>query len=116
MIYADYAYYIGTYCGTAVPEGEFTRLSRKASAYIDTVTHGNAEKAEDSKVKAKLSDACCAVVEELYQQEQGGEIASESNHNVSRTYVTSGKNAQRRMYDAAVMYLANTGLLYAGCL
>lgn len=113
MIYADYAYYIGTYCGTAVPEGEFTRLSRKASAYIDTVTHGNAEKAENSKVKAKLSDACCAVCEELYRQEQGGEIASETNHNVSRTYVTSNKARERKLYDAAILYLTNTGLLCA---
>ena len=50
----------------------------------------------------------------MYKQEQGGEVASESNDGTSVTYVTSGKTAQNRMYDAAVMYLSNTGLLYAG--
>lgn len=116
MIYTDYDYYISTYCGTAVPESDFPRLARQASAYIDTVTFGNAEMAEDSKAKTKLSDACCAIAEDMYKQEQGGEIASESNDGTSVTYVTGGKTPERRMYDIAVMYLSNTGLLYAGVL
>ncbi len=32
MAYADYDYYIETYCGT-MPEPDFVRLSRQASAY-----------------------------------------------------------------------------------
>ena len=114
MIYADYDYYLNEYSGSAVAEADFTRLSRQASAYLDSLTYGKIRGpwVDDSRVK----DACCAVAEVMYKQEQGGEIASESNHSVSRTYVTSGKSAERRMYDAAVLYLANTGLLYAGCL
>lgn len=115
MIYADYDFYLNDYAGTEISTADFPRLSRQASAYIDTITYGNAEKATDSKVIAKLSDACCAVAEVMYTQEQGGEVASESNHSVSRTYVTSGKSASNKMYDAAVIYLSNTGLLYAGC-
>lgn len=114
MVYADYFYYSGEYCGNAVGEADFERLSRQASAYLDSLTYGKirGEWQGDTRVK----DACCAIAEELYRQEQGGEIASESNHNVSRTYVTSGKSAERKMYDAAAVYLSNTGLLYAGCL
>ena len=116
MIYADYDYYLNEYFGNSISSDDFARLSRQASAYIDTITYSNAEKATDSKVIAKLSDACCAVAEVMQKQEQGGEVASESNDGASVTYVTSGKTAQNRMYDAAVMYLSNTGLLYAGVL
>lgn len=116
MIYADYDYYLNEYFGNSISDADFPRLSRQASAYIDTVTYGSAEKATDSKVIAKLSDTCCAVAEVMYKQEQGGEVASESNHSVSRTYVTSGKSVECRMYDAAALYLSNTGLMYAGCL
>lgn len=116
MIYADYDYYLDEYFGNSISGDDFARLSRQASAYIDTITYGNAEKATDSKVIAKLSDACCAVAEVMQKQEQGGEVASESNDGTSVTYVTSGKTAQNRMYDAAVMHLSNTGLLYAGAM
>lgn len=116
MIYADYDYYNGEYAGKEIPEADFSRLSRQASAYIDSVTYGNAEKVTDSKIESKLSDACCAVCELLYKQEQGGEVASESNDGASVSYVTSSKSPEQRMYDAAAMYLANTGLLYAGCM
>ena len=37
MIYADFAYYKDTYCGE-MAEGDFKRLSRSASAYLDSVT------------------------------------------------------------------------------
>ena len=112
MIYADYDYYLNEYSGNAVAEADFTRLSRQASAYLDSLTYGKIRGpwVDDSRVK----DACCAVAEVMYKQEQGGEVASESNDGTSVTYVTSGKTAQNRMYDAAVMYLSNTGLLYAG--
>ena len=114
MVYADYDYYLNEYGGNAVAEADFTRLSRQASAYLDSLTCGKIRGpwVDDSRVK----DACCALADILHAQEHGGEVASESNHSVSRTYVTSGKSAERRMYDAAVLYLANAGLLYAGCL
>ena len=114
MIYADYDFYLNDYAGTEISTADFPRLSRQASAYIDTITYGNAEKATDSKVIAKLSDACCAVAEVMYTQEQGGEVASESNDGASVTYVTGNATPEQQMYNAAVMYLSNAGLLYAG--
>lgn len=114
MVYADYDYYLNEYSGNAVAEADFARLSRQASAYLDSLTYGKIRGpwVDDSRVK----DACCAVAEVMYKQEQGGEVASESNDGTSVTYVASGKSAEQRMYSTAVMYLSNTGLLYAGVL
>lgn len=113
MVYADYIYYATTYGGNAIAETDFMRMSRQASAFLDSITFGKVCRGDwpnDERVK----DACCAIAEMLHKQERGGEVASESNHSVSRSYVTSGKSAERRMYDAATLYLSNTGLLYAG--
>lgn len=114
MIYADYDYYLNEYSGNAVAEADFTRLSRQASAYLDSLTYGKIRGpwVDDSRVK----DACCAIAEVMQKQEQGGEVASESNDGASVTYVTSGKSAEQEMYYFAVLYLSNTGLLYAGVL
>lgn len=109
MTYVDYDYYRGAYFGDAVPEADFLRLSRQASAYLDQVTFGRIQGkwVTDSRVK----DACCAVVELMRREEQGGEVASASNDGYSETYVTSGRTAAQRMYAAAVQYLGMTGLM-----
>lgn len=112
MIYADYDYYRSVYGGKAVPEADFYGLSRQASARIDQMTFGriDARWAMDLRVK----DACCAAVECLYAQAQGGEIASATNDGYSETYVTSGKTPEQRLWQAAAQYLVMTGLLYQG--
>ena len=114
MVYADYDYYLNEYSGNAVAEADFTRLSRQASAYLDSLTCGNIRGpwVDDSRVK----DACCAVAEVMQKQEQGGEVASESNDGASVTYVTGSATPEQRMYNIAVMHLSSTGLLYAGVL
>lgn len=112
MVYADYGYYKGIYYGKAVPETDFYGLSRQASAYLDQVTFGRirGEWEQDSRVK----DACCAIVEILYRQEQGGEVASETLGRWTRNYAASGMTSAQRMYEVAVQYLGTTGLLYRG--
>ena len=114
MVYADYDYYLNEYSGNAVAEADFTRLSRQASAYLDSLTCGKIRGSwvDDNRVK----DACCAVAEILHAQEQGGEVASESNDGASVTYVNSSTTPEQRLYNIAVMYLSSTGLLYAGVL
>lgn len=111
MPYADSTYYTDVYNGT-MPAADFTRLSRKASAHLDRLTFGRIDKtwAVDERVK----DACCAVADVLYMQEQGGEIASESTGGWSRSYVTTGKTVSKSIREAARLYLGNTGLLYCG--
>ena len=109
MTYVDYDYYRGAYFGDAVPEADFYSLSRQASAYLDQVTFGRIQGkwVTDSRVK----DACCAVVELMRREEQGGEVASASNDGYSETYVTSGRTTAQRMYAATEQYLSMTGLM-----
>lgn len=111
MSYADSDYYKSVYHG-AMSDADFERLSRKASAYLDSLTFGRIK--DDWTGDARVKDACCAVAEQLYQQEQGGEIASESTGGWSRSYVTAGKTAAASLRDTARRYLSNTGLLYRG--
>ena len=113
MVYADYDYYLNEYSGNAVAGADFVRLSRQASAYLDGLTCGKIRGTwvDDSRVK----DACCAVAEAMYKQEQG-EVASESNDGASVTYVNSGTTPEQRLYNITAMYLSSTGLLYAGVL
>ena len=113
MVYADHDYYLNEYSGNAVAEADFTRLSRQASAYLDGLACGKIRGTwvDDSRVK----DACCAVAEAMYKQEQG-EVASESNDGASVTYVNSGTTPEQRLYNITAMYLSSTGLLYAGVL
>lgn len=116
MIYADFSYYRDTYCGE-MAEGDFKRLSRSASAYLDSVTLDRIPSVTDEKIMERVREACCAVADVLLRKEQRDGIAAESNDGVSVTYVTytSGTNANERwLYQAAVLYLGNTGLLYRG--
>ena len=63
MVYADYDYYLNEYSGNAVAEADFTRLSRQASAYLDSLTYGKIRGpwVDDSRVK----DTCCAIADIL---------------------------------------------------
>lgn len=113
MIYADFSYYKDTYCGE-MAEGDFKRLSRQASAYLDSVTFDRIAAVTDEKIKEKVREACCAVADALLRKEQRDGIAAETNDGVSVTYATEGKTDEERLYQAAVLYLGNTGLLYRG--
>ena len=100
MIYADFSYYKDTYCGE-MAEGDFKRLSRQASAYLDSVTFDRIAAVTDEKIMEKVREACCAVADALLRKEQRDGIAAESNDGVSITYVTytSETNAEeQRLY------------------
>lgn len=113
MIYADFSYYKDTYCGE-MAEGDFKRLSRQASAYLDSVTFDRIAAVTDEKIMEKVREACCAVADALLQKEQRDGIASETNDGISVTYTTEGSTDEQRLYRAAVLYLGSTGLLYRG--
>lgn len=115
MVYADFSYYRDTYCGE-MAEGDFKRLSRQASAYLDSVTFDRIAAVTDEKIMEKVKDACCAVADAYLLNEQGGGVASETNDGVSVTYVngTGTKSDEQRLYQAAARYLCHTGLLYRG--
>ena len=118
MIYADYAYYSTVYGGT-LTETEYNRLARQASAYLDCITRGRICAALPGAVMGKVKDACCAVADAYALNTRGGGIASETNDGISVTYVagvSTAKTDDQRLYGAAALYLAMTGLLYMGAL
>ena len=117
MIYADYAYYKEIYGGTMTEEN-FKRLSRQASAYLDYVCFDRIAKGIEESVMAKVRDACCAVADASLLNENGGGIAAETNDGISVTYVNgvgTSLSEGQRLYQAALLYLGHTGLLYRGC-
>lgn len=114
MPYADYTYYTDTYKG-AMSEEEFNRLSRQASAYLDSITFNRtALTTHSTAIQSKIKDACCAVTDILYKKEQGGELTSQSVGSWSRQFASSGKTIDQQQYEAAAMYLEMTGLMYQG--
>ena len=59
MSYANYAYYTGTYGGSAIASADFTRLANIASAWIDRLTFGRAAADTDNADAIKM--AMCSV-------------------------------------------------------
>ena len=115
MIYADFSYYKDTFCGE-MAEGDFKRLSRQASAYLDSVTFDRIAAVTDEKIKERVKEACCAVADAILLNENGV-VSQESNDGVSVIYnrgVSNTLTDEERLYQAAVLYLGNTGLLYRG--
>lgn len=113
MMYADYEFYTGTFYGTLSAD-EFARFSVRAKAEIDRITFGRAATASGTDLKA-VQLAQCAVVDELAYQESGGEVTSESNDGVSRSYASgAARSKSQRITEAAMVYLANTALCFAG--
>lgn len=135
MLYADYAYYSGTYMGT-VSEEDFPRLAVRAGSYLDYITTGKAAAhAELDAVKL----ACCALVD-VYRdietakaaavkslsalEENGAELQSQTVGSWSKTYrsgtesanaaLSTAAEAEKLLYPTAMRYLAPTGLLYRG--
>lgn len=113
--YADFPYYLGVYRGK-MPEVDYGRLARRASAYLDTVTFHRIRYgyAEDERVK----DACCAIADIYYLEEHGGGVASETNDGISVTYMAGvgriHRTLEQEIWEIAMTYLAPTGLLYQG--
>ena len=116
MIYADYEHYKGSYYGKMAAE-DFVRLSRQASAYLDNVCFNRIANVTDSVIMDKVKDACCAVAD-AYLLNENGIVSQETNDGISVTYTRDVSNTltdEQRLYQAALLYLGSTGLMYRGC-
>ena len=111
--YSDYEFYANEYGGALSEEG-FNKEALRASAYIDTLTMYRIDTQALEKYGNQIKLATCAVIDVYSSERDGGEIASESVGSWSRSYSTSGKDTQARLYEAAETYLIMTGLLYRG--
>ena len=111
MAYSDYTFYLNEFKGT-IAEDVYTRLLPRASAEIDRMTFNRARTAiGDNLIAVKFAE--CAIVDELnYQGTSGaGDVTSESNDGISRSYSSGiAKTARQRINAAADTYLTNTGL------
>ena len=113
--YADYAYYRDSFHGSDVSEANFPGLAVKASAYVRAVTFGRAD-ANREEVK----DATCAAAEMIQQLEKertGTAKSSESVGSWSVSYLNPnslGADERTRLSQVVDLYLASTGLTYAG--
>ena len=115
MNYSDYSFYKETYCGE-LTEAEYSRLAPRAAAEIDRLTFGRAKTAADGDLLA-VKNAECAVIDEVRRLELGGDIMSETNDGISRSYAANGavvKSRTQKISDAAAVYLMFTDLMFAG--
>lgn len=136
MVYMDYEFYIGSYYGNLSAD-DFSRLSVRASSFLDYYTCGRAER--NAKLPA-VKMACCALIDKLHAIEaaqalaekcisaglaaDGKELQSESVGGYSRAFRGSGDSAtaalkaadmaRESLASVAREYLAGTGLLYRG--
>lgn len=115
-MYADYAFYQETYNG-ALTEAEFMRLEVRATAEINRITSQKAKTAQGEDLEL-VKFAECAVIDELNYQSFGGhgDVVSESNDGISRSYATGvvSKSSRQRIDAAAYTWLGDTNLLFVG--
>ncbi len=108
----EYSYYQESY-GGALPEETFCQLAVRASFYVDRLAGGRAAKQKELDA---VKMAVCAVVEAMQKQSEGGIVASESVGSWSRSFATgNARSAERLLYDAAMLYLADSGLVARWC-
>lgn len=115
-MYSDYAFYTGTYNG-ALTETEFDRFIVRATAEINRITSQKAKTATGETLEL-VKFAECAVIDELSFQSLGGsgDVTSESNDGISRSYATGAvsKSSRQRIDAAAFTWLCDTNLLFVG--
>lgn len=135
MVYADFAYYSGTYMGT-VSEENFLRIAVRASSFLDYYTLNKAKNNADLDA---VKMCCCALVDKYAVIEAAqalavknlanaaandAEVKSETVGSYSRTLATGGESAlaalnatdgaKKLLAETCMEYLAHTGLLYRG--
>lgn len=115
-MYSDYGFYSSEYKGT-LTEAEYIRFSVRASAEINRITSNKANTAEGEELTA-VKMAECAVIDELSYQSIGGngDVTSESNDGISRSYATGtvAKSSRQRIDAAAYTFLCSANLLFCG--
>ncbi len=113
MAYAGYNYYTSVYMGDTVPSNAFPKVAQRASDYINYVTQGKSTTGITGPYEENIKMATCAVAENIYSAEgQTDHIVSESVGGHSITYDKAIQDKTK--YQSVKMYLASTGLLYAG--
>ncbi len=110
-MYADYSYYTQTYGGSIVPQKDWPRAAEAAQCYIDALVR-KPPNGENDLVKRAL----CAAAEELWKQEQGGALKSQTVGSWHKVYADSQHlGPGSRLYHVVALYLSPLGLLSPWC-
>ncbi|MFA7636775.1 MAG: hypothetical protein WCX81_03325 [Monoglobales bacterium] len=104
----DYDYYSNIYRGNIIPCENFAKSICKAEYYIDGLIFGRDTAGFEESVKL----AACNIAELLYLDETRQGISAENVDGYSVSY--RGNDIEKSIADAAEIYLASSGLLYAG--
>ncbi len=121
-MYVDFAYYSGTYGGSFLPEKAFPGAVREAESYIRYLTYLNGDIFADTAQADAVKGAVCAAAEACHaatmEQEQGGNLKSESKDGLLTSFVVARKDGEtadqyvkRCMYQAVRIRLLPTGWL-----
>ena len=127
-MYVDFAYYSDTYGGSVLDEQTFYVAVREAETYIRYLTYVNGDIFADKAQADAVKGAVCAAAEACYvagqEQEQGGNLKSESKDGLAVSFVVARKDEEtveqyvkRCMYQAIRIRLLPTGWFSrrAGC-
>lgn len=110
----SYSFYHDTYHGE-LDEATFNRLSMPAAALVDDLTMGRASGDLTEEELLRVNLALCAVIDAKRLNAEAGGATSMENDGVSVSYSAQYiQDGAKRERDAAVVYLAQTNLLYRG--
>ena len=104
----EYDYYSNVYRGNIIAPEEFSKFERKARSYVENLIFGRNTAEHQESVKL----AVCNVAELLWLDESRAGISSENSDGYSVSY--NATDIGKSIADAAAVYLADSGLMYAG--
>lgn len=116
--YATYEYYQKDFGGTAIVADRFQVCAAWASRLVDRITFGRVARMAEAERPDFVRDAVCAAAEVYLSGMDAAEksVKSESNDGYSVTYADAKtlSSVSKEARSAAMMYLANSGLVYRG--
>lgn len=121
-MYVNFEYYSEVYHGELLTEKTFAMAEQKAEDYIRYLTHFNGDIFADEAQADIIKRAVCTAADVGYsaklEQEQGGNLKSESKDGLSVAFVVARKDGEteddyvrRCMYQAIRIQLIPTGWL-----
>lgn len=127
-MYVDFQYYSSVFSGSVLSERDFQNAEQEAETYIRYLTYLNGDIFADAAQADAVKGAVCAAADAWYtasrEQEQGGNLKSESKDGLSVSFVvarkdgeTAGDYVKRCMHQVIRSRLLPTGWLSrkAGC-
>lgn len=102
-----YEYYRDSFGGSLIPEDRWNNMEVKMSARLNRYTFG---RMTESQWTTHAKSALCEMCEYAYKFQKHEGIVTENNDGFSVTYDVS-KTEDAALYEIAVIYLENTGLM-----